>query len=419
VNLNRRAVTLGLLGSGLARAQTRPPAQELVVASYPSLDEGVKVGGPLYAKRVPDARIKLASLSYGDHHNAMVTSLATGTSLPDAVGIEVTYLGRLIESGALEDLSQPPYNALQYRDRIVPYTFAQASRRDGTLVAMPVDIGPGTLLYRHDLVTKAGVLEAQLSESWESFIAAGKQIKARTGALLLPNAQSLADVFVRSNVKSGDGIYFDANDMPLINTPRFERAFQLALAAREAGLDGKFQPWTIEWNEGFRRGTFVAEMSGAWLAGHLARYMAPQTAGLWRAAQLPAGAFASWGGSFYGIPKALSPERKLAAWRFIEFLATDSEMQLLALRQLDAYPALLAAARDPYLDQPIDFLGGQRARQLWRAASTNIPALTVNKLDPIAKEVVTGELDRVLEGGKRIPAALRDAQRKVTRRVRR
>jgi multiple sugar transport system substrate-binding protein len=417
VNLNRRAVTLGLLGSGIAAAQAQP--QQLVIASYPSLDEGIKVAQALYAKVAPGVTLKLASLAYGDHHNAMVTGLATGTSLPDAIGIEVSFLGRLIESGTLEDLSQPPYNALQYRDRVVPYTLAQASRRDGTLAAMPVDIGPGTLLYRHDLCTKAGVTDAMLTESWASFLAAGQQIKARTGALLVPNAQSMADLFVRANVKSGEGIFFDNEDRPLLQTPRFERAFELAKQVRDAGLDGKFAPWTNEWNEGFRRGTFATEMSGAWLAGHLARYMAPATRGQWRAAQLPGGAFASWGGSFYAIPKQISPERKLAAWRFIEFLATNREMQLTALRELDAYPSLIAAAQDDFMNQPIDFLGGQRARQLWRDASTRIPALVVNKLDPIAREIITGELDKVLEGGKRIPAALRDAQRKVERRVRR
>jgi multiple sugar transport system substrate-binding protein len=428
VTLSRRTAGAWLLGAGAGtcigvctgvRAQPAAPSRELVIASYPSLDEGVKVATALYAKVAPEVRLKLVSRSYGDHHDAMVTSLATGTSLPDVVGIEVSYLGRLLESGALEDLGKPPYNAQRHRDRIVPYTFAQASRRDGTLVAMPVDIGPGALLYRQDILAKAGVPEAQLGGSWEAFVETGKQIKARTGAVLVPNAQSIADVFLRADLKSGDGIFFDKEDRPLLNTPRFERAFALAKSVRDAGLDARIRPWTNEWTEGFRRGLFATEMSGAWLAGHLARYIAPKTTGLWRAAQLPGGAFASWGGSFYAIPRGISPERKALAWRFIEFLATDLSMQLAALRDLDAYPALLAAASDPFMDQPIEFLGGQRARQLWRDAAPRIPAIEVNRLDPMAREVITGELDKVLEGGKTIAAALRDAQRKVQRRVRR
>ncbi len=414
---------LGLLLTALClplgSAAQAPAANTLIVASYPSLDEGIKAAIPLYKKVAPDVTIKLISLGYGDHHSSMVTSLATGASLPDLVGIEVNFLGRLIESGALDDLSKPPYNALKLRDQMVAFPFAQASRRDGTLAAMPVDLGPGSLFYRHDILSKAGLTEAQLTTSWESFIDAGKTIKAKTGVLLMPNASAISEVYIRSNVASGQGIYFDKDDKPLINSARFEKAFQLAKAVREAKLDGKISPWTNEWTEGFKRGTFATEMSGAWLAGHLQRYLAPQTKGLWRASSLPAGAFASWGGSFYAIPKANSAERKAMAWQFIQFLALNKEMQLAALRQVDALPVMLEASRDPFFDQPIEFLGGQKARQLWRSAAARIPAIEVNKLDPIAAEIVANELDNVLEKGKEIKAALADAQRQVERRVRR
>jgi multiple sugar transport system substrate-binding protein len=403
------------LATGLAQAQTK----ELVVASFPSFDEAVKAAIPLYKKVAPNVTIKLVSLSYADHHNAMVTALSTGAGLPDVAGIEVGYLGRLIESGGLEDLSKPPYNALAYRSKIVPFTFAQASRRDGALSAMPADLGPGSLFYRQDLLAKAGVTEAQLTQSWESFIEAGKTLKAKTGVLLVPNATTLSDVFIRTNLAPGEGLFFDKNDKALIATPRFEKAFALAKAVRAAGLDGKFAPFTTEWSEGFKRGTFATEMSGAWLATHLSKYIAPETKGLWRAAPLPAGAFASWGGSFYGIPKKLSDDRKKMAWDFIVFMATNKEMQLAAFKQLDAYPALIEAASDPFVDEPIEFLGGQKARQIWRTAAARIPAIEVNKLDSIATEIVAAELDKVLVENKDIKAALADAQRQVERRVRR
>jgi multiple sugar transport system substrate-binding protein len=405
-----------LVMAGAVHAQAN---KMLIVASYPSLDEGIKAAIPLYKKLAPDVTIKLVSLSYGDHHSAMVTSLATGTSLPDVVGIEVNYLGRLIDSGALEDLSKPPYNARALSGKIVPFTMAQASRRDGVLAALPVDIGPGSLFYRADILAKADVTDAMLTASWESYIEAGKQIKAKTGVLLLPNAAAVYEVYIRSNLASGEGIYFDQQNRPLVTTPRFERAMALAKAVRDAGIDGKFPPWTNEWNEGFKRGTFATEMSGAWLAGHLSRYMAPLTKGLWRAAALPNGAFASWGGSFYGMPRALAVERKALAWPFIQFLALNKEMQLEALRKLDAIPSLVEASNDAFFDEPIDFLGGQKARQLWRNAAMSIPAIEVNKLDPIAAEIMANQLDKVLELGKPIKSALRDAQRQIERRVRR
>jgi multiple sugar transport system substrate-binding protein len=55
----------------------------------------------------------------------------------------------------------------------------------GALAAIPCDIGPGTLFYRKDMLDKAGVTEADLTKSWESYIESGKKIKAATGAYLL------------------------------------------------------------------------------------------------------------------------------------------------------------------------------------------------------------------------------------------
>lgn len=416
--MNRRNTIAVAATSALLAFSAFAQQKTLVVASFPSFDEAVKAAIPLYKKINPDVTIKLVSLSYADHHNALVTALATGAGLPDVVGVEVNFLGKFVESGGLEDLSKPPYLALQHRDKIVRYTYAQATSKAGGLVAMPADLGPGSLFFRSDILAKAGVTEKDLTQNWESYIAAGKTIKAKTGAFLVPNAITLSDVFVRSNIKDGDGIYFDKTDKVLVNTARFEKAFELAKAVRSQGLDAKIAPWTSEWNEGFKRGSFATEMSGAWLAGHLGSYIAPETKGLWRAANLPNGVFASWGGSFYAIPKKISDDKKKLAWDFINFMTTNKEMQLAAFKQLDAFPALIEAGKDPFVDQPIEFLGGQKARQIWRVAAANIPAIAVNKLDPIAAEIVAAELDKVLETNKSIKTALADAQRQIERRIR-
>jgi multiple sugar transport system substrate-binding protein len=405
--------------AGPGSAQEKIAQKKLVVASYPSFDDAVRAAIPLYKQRRPDVTIELVSLSYDDHHSALVSALATSVSLPDVIGIEVAYLGKFVGSAGLEDLAKPPYSALSLKSQIVGYTFGQSSTRSGVLSGMPADVGPGSLFYRQDILAKAGLTEADLTTSWDSFIAAGKVIKAKTGVLLVPNADTLLDVYIRSNVAAGDGVFFDSNDRVLVNTLRFERAFELARAVRAAGLDGKYARWTNEWVESLRRGSVATEMSGAWLAGHMASYIAPDSKGLWRVAPLPQGAQASWGGSFYAIPRKISAERKALAWDFIRFMTTDKTMQLAAFKKLDAFPALLAAVDDPFIDEPIAYLGGQRARQLWRDSATRIPALQVNRLDATVDLIVKAELNRVLEQGKDIKAALADAQRHAERRIRR
>lgn len=405
---------LALLVSAMAVAAQAETT--ITVASFPSFDESTKAAIPLWEKKHPDIKINLVSLAFGDHHNAMITALASGSNLPDVMAVEIGFIGRFAESGGLEDLGAAPYNGKPLLDKLLKFTRAQAMSGTGTLAAMPADVGPGTLFYRKDVLDKAGVTEADLIKSWESFIEAGKKVKEATGSYLLSNAVDIKDIYIRSNLKDGEGIYFNKAGKVLVNSPRFQKGFELAKAARAAGIDAKVGTWSNEWSEGFKRGTIVSQPIGAWLAGHLNNWLAPDTKGLWRAAQLPAGAFATWGGSFYAIPK--KAEHKAEAWEFIKFMCFDKEQQLNALKSLDAWPALITAQDDPFLDQPMPYLGGQKARQLWKVAAAKAPGIAVNKLDPVATDVVNAELEQVLEKDKPIADALKDAQAQIERRIR-
>ena len=402
---------IGLLISSLGQAQN------LTIAAYPAVDSIAKSAAVEWQKKHPGVELKIVSRSFPDHHTAMTTALSTSSNLPDVMVLEVGYVARFAENGGLQDLSLAPYELKTKQSQFVQYAFKQATARSGAVVAVPTDIGPGTLLYRTDLLKKAGITEAQLTTSWESYVQSGVQIKAQTGAYLMPHARDMKDIVIRSNLQPGEGLYLDNKGKVLINTPRFERAFELARKVRTQKLDGKINAWTTEWTEGFKRGQIATQMSGAWLAGHLNNWIAPQTKGMWRAAQLPEGSWASWGGSFYAIPKG-SPNKTLA-WEFIQMMTLQADMQLKAFKAEDAFPALLAVHKDAFLEQPIEFLGGQKARLLWREAAQKTTAIDVHKLDPIAEEIVNTELDKVLDQGKDIRKALQDAQALLERRARR
>ncbi len=408
-----------LLGAALLAVASTAWAQKITlsVASFPDLDRGVKLAIPLYQKLNPNVEIKLTTLAYADHHTAMTTALATGSNLPDVMAIDMGFIGKFAESGGLEDLNKAPYNAAQFRDKLARFTYSLAMSDRGAMAGMPVDVGPGALFYRKDLLDKAGVTEADLTNTWESFIESGKKLKASSGAYLLASAVDIKDIYIRAGLKDGEGIYFDAKGQPLLGTPRFQKAFELAKAARTAGIDGKITAWSNEWSEGFKRDKIASQMMGAWLAGHLNNWLAPESKGKWRSAQLPGGSFGSWGGSFYGIPK--KAQNKAAAWDFIKFMSTNKEMQIEAFRGYDAFPALLEAQNDPFVDQPIEYLGGQKARQQWKVAASKIAAYDVDKYDQVASEVVNAELEKVLDQNKDIKTALADAQVQLMRRVRR
>ena len=405
---------LGLAALCLGSAQAQ---QTLTIAAFPAVDEIVKSAIPAWKRLHPTVDIKVVSRQFSDHHTAMTTALSTSFYLPDVMALEVGYVGRFAQGGGLDDLSREPYNIQRFQSRWVPYAYQQATNRKGAVVAVPTDIGPGTLLYRADLLAKAGVSEADLTHTWESYVATGAKIKAATGAYLMAHARDMKDIVIRAGIQPGEGLYFDNKSNVLVTTPRFVRAFELARKVRQQKLDAKVGAWSTEWSEGFKRGTIATQMTGAWLAGHLNNWLAPNTKGLWRAAQLPEGAFAAYGGTFFAIPRGTPAASKALAWEFIQLMTLNRDVQLGAFKSQDAFPALLETYDDPFFEQPIEFLGGQSARVGWRAAARRITAVDVHKQDAFADEVVNTELDKVLDRGKDITQALADAQRLLQQRA--
>lgn len=390
---------------------------EITVTSFPNFNQAAEAAIPAFEAKYPNIKVKLVTLAYGDHHNAMTTALATGANLPDVMGIEYAYTGRFVESGGLEDLNQKQYNAGAFTERLVPYSVAQGTNSKGVLSAIPADIGPGATFYRTDVLEAAGVTEAELLKDWDSFIESGVKIKAATGNYLLANALDILDIYVRSDLKPGEGVYFDSDHNVLVNTERFKEAFRLAKKARDAGIDAEVGAWSNEWTESLRRGQVASQMMGAWLGGHLQDWIAPEDAGKWRSANLPNHSFASWGGSFYSIPK--KAKNKDEAWKFIEFMATQPEIQLLAFKEINAFPALVETYNDPFFEEKLAYLGDQQARVLWRSAAAKIPAVPVDRYDEVARQVVADSLEKVLENDADIDSVLADAEKQILRRARR
>ncbi|MBQ0943599.1 extracellular solute-binding protein [Ideonella sp. 4Y16] len=406
------------MGAAAGPAEAQTP-RRLSVAAFPLLDKLIEGMAPRWRERHPGVALEVISRQWMDHHTAMTTALSTASHLPDVMALEIGFVGRFGQGSGLEDLRQPPFNIEADAPRWIRGAYEQGRNRRGELVAAPADVGPGTMFYRADVLDKAGVDPARLSASWDSYLDAGRQIQARTGARLVGHALELKDIVARTGIAPGDGLYYGADNHPQVTSARFVRGFTLARQVRQERLDGRYMIWTNEWVEALRRGRVATALSGAWMAGQLSGWLAPETAGLWRAAPLPEGALIGYGGSSYAIPRRSDPATKALAWDFIRMMTLDPAVQLLAFKQFDAFPTLLATLDDPFFDEPLPFLGGQRARRQWRDTARRLPAVPVHKQNAFAEEVVGGELDKVMDHGKDITQALQDAARLLERRANR
>ncbi|OUJ19677.1 extracellular solute-binding protein, partial [Helicobacter pylori] len=106
----------------------------ITVGIFPNLDDAIKAQLPGFNKLYPNIEVKLVTLQYADHHNALTTALATGQGLHDVEAIEIGFVGRFAEGQGFEDLNKPPYNADLYKKLFTPYTIAQATSSDGRFI---------------------------------------------------------------------------------------------------------------------------------------------------------------------------------------------------------------------------------------------------------------------------------------------
>jgi multiple sugar transport system substrate-binding protein len=381
---------------------------------FPDFDSSLKVILPDFEQQT-GIKVDYLMNNHGDHHTKLTTNLATGSGAGDVIVVDVSKIGPFVASGGLVDLSKQ-YGANQFSKSFAPYAWAQGKGANGDVYGIPVDLGPGVMYYRTDIMDASGVKVEAAIKDWDSYIALGKKLKTK-GIYLIASAADVAEAIISTTVPEGEGLYFDKNGQSLVTSERFVKAFTVAKQIRDNGLDARITSWTSDWYEGFRNGTFATQLSGAWLLGHLQNWIAPETAGKWRVSNLPDGIYGSWGGSFLSIPTQSKHQDQ--AWKLIEYMTTHRDVQLKHFETIAAFPANVTTYDDALFDKGIDFLGGQKARQLFAEVAKNIKPVEPGKGDHIARSIILeNAISDVLDQGKDIKTALDEADRLIKRRTR-
>lgn len=395
--------------AGLAAAKT--PVR---IDVYPDYDNHLKQVMPPFAASNKDLEIRFTAFIFEEYHTRLAKKLAAGAGAGDVVLVDVSQLGAFITSERLLDLSPFLAKTDKLEESFALYSWAQGKGGDGKQYAIPVDIGPGVLYYRRDLVEDLGYKIERVARDWESFVEFGVQLKKKKGVALVATAADLADLIVYATIKDGEGIYFDKDGKSLLTTERFVQAVSLAKKVRDLGLDANVVPWTKEWIDALRNGKVATQLSGAWLLGHLKNAIAPDAAGLWGAANLPNGIYGSWGGSFLAIPK--QSQQAAAAWRVIEYLV-QPRTQLQGLSNIGAFPANIVTYRDPALEASVPYLKGQQAWLLFAGVARRVKAVQPHRADPVAQEIYRAALTAVLAEGKEVKASLEQGHKLLSERV--
>jgi multiple sugar transport system substrate-binding protein len=409
----KNLVLLSAVALGAASA-ANAAEEKIRFDGFPDFDSSLKVFLPDFEKKT-GIKVDYLMNNHGDHHTKLTTNLATGSGAGDVIVVDVEKIGPFVASGGLVNLSEK-YGADKYAESFAPYAWAQGKGADGGVYAIPVDLGPGVMYYRTDIFDKEGVKVDASIKDWDAYIELGKTLK-KDGVFLIASAADVAQAIIFTTVPEGEGLYFDKDGNSVVTSDRFVKAFTVAKTIRDNGLDARITAWSNEWYEGFKQGTFATQLSGAWLLGHLKNWIAPDTAGKWAVSNLPDGIYGSWGGSFLSIPKQSKHQDQ--AWELIEYMTVNPETQLSAFATIAAFPSNITTYDDALFDQPIEFLGGQKARQVFANVAKNIKPVQPGKGDHVARSIILeNALMQVLDEGKDIKEALAEAERLIKRRTR-
>ena len=412
--MNLKTLTLtSAVALGLAATANASDA-DIRFDGFPDFDSSLKVILPDFEKQT-GIKVDYLMNNHGDHHTKLTTNLATGSGAGDVIVVDVEKIGPFVASGGLVNLSEQ-YGADKYADNFAPYAWTQGKGGDGNVYGIPVDLGPGVMYYRTDILDKEGVKQDAVIKDWDSYIEYGKKLK-QDNIYLIASAADVAQAIIFTTVPEGEGLYFDKDGKPVVTSERFVHAFEVAKQIRDNGLDARITAWSNEWYEGFRNGTFATQLSGAWLLGHLQNWIAPETKGKWGVSNLPDGIYGSWGGSFLSIPK--QSEKQDEAWKLIEYMTTNRDVQLKHFETITAFPANITTYDDELFNEEVEFLGGQKARQLFAEVAKNIKPVEPGRGDHVARSIILeNALMEVLDEGKDIKTALSEAERLILRRTR-
>ncbi|MFJ5138736.1 extracellular solute-binding protein [Streptomyces sp. NPDC088707] len=351
-------------GSGGDTAGADGDTGKVTVWSWTTAAEALRGVVPSFERDNPGIEVDVQDVGNPAIWDKITVGLASGgRGIADVLHIGVDYLPGYLEKfpEGLADLSR--LGADRHKDAFVEGLWPTVTGKDGAAHALPWEVNPLGLFYRHDYFEKAGVDPASLT-SWDDLIAAGPKIRAATGAQLLgldkPGTTQDMDFF-QNLMQLQDAFYFDAEGRVTLGSPEAVQALTVIKRLNDGGLlaDTAGQG---TWKRLVGQGKLATAPYPAWAIEYLATKF-PAQSGRWRVMQPPAavpgGGRSAIVNSTYLAVSATGKRRK-AAWRFIEYALTKPAEINRMFASGGVFPALKGAYADPKFSAPHPFYGGQQ-----------------------------------------------------------
>lgn len=343
-------------GGGGAGAEGEPDSGELNFVYMGDADQQ-KAFNALFAefnKQYPDIKLKAVGIPSGNwatFSTTVATRLAGGQKI-DIIQVATEGQRLFASKGILADLApyieQDQEVVDDYWDDISPnlqkFNEEFAAGPDGETVFIPGGFNTMAMYLNTDVFEKAGVaIPEDGNWTWDEFVAAGKQIKEKTGAYLV-GAGSGYFVDVMPWLTTNGGSTFNADwSEPTYNSPEAVESAEFARSLVEMGLAPK-PGGQFDGNTAFKQGKLAILSGGRWpVLGVRELDMVDKTVVVNWPTKTGNGSPVGW--DAWNIAK--NSDNKQAAWTFIKFLMSEEAGSYFAEIGGTIVPARESVANSP------------------------------------------------------------------------
>lgn len=136
-------------GSSSSNSKTASGGSNKIVVW--TLSDDLKQFAEHYQEENPGKEVEVTVIAPADYPTKVTTALRGKADTPDIIVGEPQMIPNFMEAGFFEDLSQEPYNAEQYKDKIVDYVYQAGKDETGKVRALSYQMTPGGITYRRDI----------------------------------------------------------------------------------------------------------------------------------------------------------------------------------------------------------------------------------------------------------------------------
>lgn len=356
--------------------------------------------------------VKLQQYAQQQARNKVFISLATGSSSPDVFNILPSNEGlKWQEAGLLQDLQGYLNHApASYRAGDLTKTALDASRLNGHLVGIPVNVEGPVVYYRKDLLAKYDV---PVPRTTKQLVAAATKIHHRSGGEYVTATRGLSPTlpYVFGNFLHNEGLQWSHHGKPTFDDPRATQAIRDYVAiAGKAGPRGVVNNGPVQNSALMASGkaAFMVDSSNELDSVAGSESKVGNRLGIIPIPRSSAGSHPtvlSWN---LGMSKY--SQHKSDAWRFIQWATSPQVTRKLARDGV-------APPRDaPWQDPKFRAMYTTTAQRQWIDAVREIVKTGTGKVGPpvrdqdTARRLIGDEIDKVILGKETEEEAARNVQ---------